>query len=140
MLRPVATIVALLMLATLPLQGVAAVMMLHCPLVHGRTGLGASPAPDFAPHVHRLGETAHHDAVAGSAAAPEQGSGGKAPASGDLICVSCATCCASGLLVDNAEAPGAPCAAGEQSYASAADRYSSPTPDRLERPPRFLLV
>ena len=141
MRRLLAALVALLVLVSLPLQGAAAVTTLHCALVHGQVALGMSVGPGFTAHFHRLGEASRHEIGAAAVVAPEPDAGGKAPAEDDgVTCVSCTACCAGTFLVNQPEAPVALPVADEQSFAPAPDPYSGPTPDRLERPPRFLLV
>ncbi len=119
----------------LPLQGIAAVAMLHCAPAHSRAAL-AMPA-DHAAHGHGADHApaaADTGAHAQHAQPAEDGSGNGAHA-----CSACAQCSTGSALPSRAVAlPVWPTAA--QKPAAWPDAPAGIVPGGLERPPRSLLA
>jgi len=142
MRRLFASIIVLLLIA-LPLQGVAAVAMLHCGPAHERSAGFVSAKVAAASHAHPRGGSAHQHApsVTGSVDGAEQGADSRAPLSqSGFTCASCAACCAGALIVNTAQAFAPYTPASTESFVPSPVRYSDHTPDRLERPPHTFFV
>lgn len=136
-LRSLRTIVTLYLLAALPVQGVAAMLMLHCVATDGQVTHHAGIAG--VRHAHVGTDTDHAHSLA--ADAPDSYSDESiAPLSEDgSKCSSCASCCAGMPIVSSAVVVSPPAPAGAL-IAHPSVRYSDHTPERLERPPHTLLV
>lgn len=134
-------VLAWALVIAMPVQGMAASVMLFCGPSHERMLQGPAPAalaqaPGHAHHpLHDDGVTAHgHHHDAGDAAAP-----GPMPHHGDPGCSVCAACCSMPLLPAQF-APPPVVGPAHPVGLSPAGPITSHQPERLDRPPRTVLA
>lgn len=121
-MRLLRLLLAWLLLAALPLQGVAAATMALC----GTAGAAAEPA---------LHEHAHHGATHGHQAAASQQAADDSPAAAHHACSICATCCNAAALP--AAVPASPVVAVGHPFAPGPAGPLVEQPSTvIERPPR----
>ncbi|MFC6522535.1 hypothetical protein ACFQAT_25265 [Undibacterium arcticum] len=126
------------MLLALPLQGVAAATMMPCAETHGHTAATAMGAlPDASPDHHHQQQdiaAAHDDGQASHdhSSAPDHQS--------DAKCSHCSVCCVGAALLPPTLNVSPVFHSLTLQLASAALLFSGTSPDRLERPPRLILV
>jgi hypothetical protein len=138
MTRVLRTLMLWCLLLALPLQGVAAATMLPCATTHEHTTVTATTAlPDASPdHHHRRQDiaAAHDDGPASHdhSSAPEH--------QPDSKCSNCSVCCIGAALLPPNLGVHPVFHSLTLQFASAALLFSGTSPDRLERPPRLILV
>lgn len=126
------------MVIAMPVQGMAASMMLFCGPSHARmmSGLVGQAAADAGVHDHAAAGHDHaaHATHAVVSADPDNGSGAASPHI-ELTCSACAACCSVLALPMSFSLPAATDMAHPM-HAAPSVLPSSHEPDRLDRPPR----
>jgi hypothetical protein len=141
--RPLKTFLLWLLIAALPLQGVAAVVKASCGQRHHTAMMAADAAGHESSHAHEEGE-GHHGHGAMAASDHELPNTGKDSPSGSTLphpaCSACAACCV-GAVAPPASAPLTP-ASDEVGKAIPAPilSFTGFIPPGLERPPKSFSV